>query len=278
MEACGGKGPAVLVVAGTSDGREAAEALARRGVPVVATVATGWAAELLAGSGVSVRVGRLDEAGFEQLIRSDGICAVIDCSHPYAQLVSESVQSVCASLGVVCYRYRRPSGSRPDADGVIAADSPEQAAAAAAALLEKLSPEQTVFLTTGSKDLPVYAGYLPPERLVPRVLPVMASLERCRACGIRTDRIVAMQGPFDRALNEALFRAFRAGVVITKDGGRRGGFAEKVEAARAVGAACIVVKRPPDAAEQVPVYDRLDELISAAAAAHRAQMTEERIT
>lgn len=267
--------PAVLVVAGTSDGREAAETLARRGIPVVATVATDWAAELLAGSGVSVRVGRLDAAGFKQLIQSEHIGAVIDCSHPYAQLVSEAVQSVCADMGVLCSRYRRPPGSHPAANDVIAAGSPEQAAAAAAVLLKSLSPEQTVFLTTGTKDLAIYASCLPPDRLVPRVLPVVASLERCQACGIRTDRIVAMQGPFDRALNEALFRAFRAGVVITKDGGSRGGFKEKIEASQAVGAACIVVERPPDAAEQVPVYEQLDELISAVATAYQVQATEE---
>ncbi|MCL6477030.1 MAG: precorrin-6A/cobalt-precorrin-6A reductase, partial [Peptococcaceae bacterium] len=42
---------------------------------------------------------------------------------------------------------------------------------------------------------------------------------------------VAMQGPFSVKLNKAIFQAYRAGVVVTRDGGKAGGTYNKVKAA-----------------------------------------------
>ena len=48
-----------------------------------------------------------------------------------------------------------------------------------------------------------------------------------------------MQGPFDEALNEAMFRAARAKYVVTKDTGSAGGYADKIRAAQKVGAQAV---------------------------------------
>lgn len=54
-----------------------------------------------------------------------------------------------------------------------------------------------------------------------------------------------MQGPFSRALNEALIQQFEIRWLVTKDGGAAGGFAEKVQAAQSTGAQLVVLRRPP---------------------------------
>ena len=53
-----------------------------------------------------------------------------------------------------------------------------------------------------------------------------------------------MQGPFSREFNQAVFAAYRAEVVVTKNSGAIGGTDEKLMAAMELGLKLIVVERP----------------------------------
>ena len=66
-------------------------------------------------------------------------------------------------------------------------------AAAAAAFLE--STRGNILLTTGSKELAAYSG-IPDfaQRVYARVLPMDASLEACRAAGLKAAHIIACRG------------------------------------------------------------------------------------
>ena len=55
-----------------------------------------------------------------------------------------------------------------------------------------------------------------------------------------------MQGPFSAEMNEAVLKEFNCRFLVTKDGGRAGGFEEKLEAARRAGAQTVVIRRPAD--------------------------------
>jgi precorrin-6x reductase len=103
-----------------------------------------------------------------------------------------------------------------------------------------------IFLATGTKDL---AGFLQAEGALERewfarVTPDPVSMERALQAGISRANLCAMQGPFSRALNEALWRDWRIDCVVTKDSGDAGGFTAKAEAAAALGVPLIVVERP----------------------------------
>ena len=104
---------------------------------------------------------------------------------------------------------------------------------------------RNILLTTGAKELPAYAE-LPPERLFPRVLPSLDSIAACEALGIPHRNIIAMQGPFSREMNAATIRQYEIRILVSKDGGGPGGFAEKAAAARETGAELIVIRRPEE--------------------------------
>ena len=53
-----------------------------------------------------------------------------------------------------------------------------------------------------------------------------------------------MQGPFSQELNVAMLRQSGAKILVSKDTGRAGGFAEKAEAAKQAGATLLVIRRP----------------------------------
>ena len=108
-----------------------------------------------------------------------------------------------------------------ETEGVVLVDSAEEAAEYLA------GKDGKVLLTTGAKDLPVYAS-IGPERLYPRVLPFASSLDACEASGIPRKNIIAMQGPFIKAINIALMEQFGISYMVTKDSGKEGGFDDKM--------------------------------------------------
>ena len=75
-----------------------------------------------------------------------------------------------------------------------------------------------------------------------------------------------MQGPFGTALNCAVIKQYRIAWLVTKDGGRAGGFAEKLEAARRTGAKVVLIRRPADGGEDPEQL--LQQLLAALADPH----------
>lgn len=228
-----------VIFSGTGEGRSLACALAQRGAQVTVCVATPHGREEQGSEpGVTVRCGRLDAQGMAEIIRGAALC--VDATHPYAAEASVNIRAAARAADVPYRRLLRPASEMPR--GAVQAPS----AAWAAQWLAARSGN--VLLTTGAKELAAFAP-LPPERLFVRVLPLAESLAACEAAGIPHRNIIAMQGPFSQALNEALLRQFDIRWLVTKDGGAAGGFAEKAAAARAAGAQLLVLVRPADSGE-----------------------------
>ena len=258
----------LCVFAGTSDGRQLIGRLAGRGAEIVACAATEYGGARLGHlPDVRVRIGRMDAEAMAAFFEKEGFAAVVDATHPYADRATENIRAACAAAGAPYWRLLRESEAG-EGDGVWAEDVP--------ACVEALKKTQgNVFLTIGSKALPLFcADEGLRARLWVRVLPLGQSLEACAECGVAPDRIVAMQGPFDEALNAAMFRAANARWVVTKDSGDAGGYAAKLRAAREVGAQVVVIGRPPQA-EGVGVdalAARLEEALGLAPARKRVAL------
>ena len=102
-------------------------------------------------------------------------------------------------------------------------------------------------LTKGSKTLSIFTESLrsePDIRLIARMLPTTDNMEKCTELGVKQKNIIAMQGPFSRAFNEALYRHYETTLMITKESGKTGAVDEKVEAALDMGIEVIVIGRP----------------------------------
>lgn len=225
----------VLIFSGTTEGRRLSRLLAQEGAQVTVSVASDYGREAQGEfPGVTVRTGRLNAEEMARLLRGFDLC--IDATHPYAVEATAAIKTACELARVPVRRLlRRESG---DTGGVYV-DSAAQAAAYLA------GREGNILLTTGAKELSAFGG-LDRERLFPRVLPSHESLAACEAAGIPHRNILAMQGPFSTELNAALLRQFHISYLVTKDGGRTGGFPEKVQAARDTGVEPVVIRRPED--------------------------------
>ena len=176
-------------------------------------------------------------------MKEQDIC--IDATHPYAVEVTANLKQACGDMGVPYVRFlREESGQAAEAVYV-------GTAAEAAAFLRET--EGNILLTTGTKELPAFRG-LPRERLYPRILPMAENLRLCEEEQIPRRNIIAMQGPFGQALNEALMEQFHIKYLVTKDGGQAGGFSEKIQAAENQRVRAIVIRRP---VEEGKTYEEL---------------------
>lgn len=225
----------IFLFGGTAEGHLLAERLAEAGNFVTCAVATDYGQAVLEPrDNLTVLVGRLT-AG-EMAERLGGFDVVVDATHPYADKVSENIRAAAEQTATPYYRLLRP---REEAEDVLWADSP----ADAAAKLQNLPGN--VLLTTGSKDLKTFTAVKDyPSRLFVRVLPSVESLTAALSLGYPASHVICMQGPFPKALNQAMVEAVGAKVLVTKDTGKAGGFPEKAAAAQSAGAKLLVIRRP----------------------------------
>lgn len=229
----------LLIFGGTTEGRILAQRLTERGHQVTVSVATPLGAEELSGIPCTVWAGRMEAAEMER--RIPDFALVIDATHPYAEVVSAQIRRACEQTGTLLRRVLRAPSQETDCVRV------ESCRAAAEYLRDRPG---NVLVTTGSKALRDYAC-LPPERLYPRVLPTHEALDICEEMGVPHRNILALQGPFTLEMNTAMLAQYRISYLVTKDGGKAGGFEEKRMAAQKTGAQLILVGRPPDSGESM---------------------------
>lgn len=223
-----------VVFSGTTEGRTFSKQLGALGADVLVSVATDLGAEEQGSApGVTVRAGRLEPEEMTALLQGADLC--IDATHPYAVEATKNIRAAAARAGVEYHRLLRAPSPLPEGALVFAG--------AAEAAQELARTEGNVLLTTGAKELGAFSP-IAPERCYPRVLPTREGIAACEAAGVPHRNIIAMQGPFTRALNEALIQQFEIRWLVTKDGGAAGGFAEKVQAAQSTGAQLVVLRRP----------------------------------
>ena len=236
----------LLLFGGTTEGRRLALKLAEAGAEVTVCVASDYGREQQGQTeGLTVRVGPLREEEKLALLQACALC--VDATHPYAEHVSASLRRACEKAGVELLRLKR---AESELGGARLFPSAAEAAAWLAAR------EGRILLTTGARELEAFRA-LEPERLYPRILPSHESLSACEALGIPHRNIIAMQGPFTREMNAATLRQYDIRYLVTKDGGGPGGFAEKREAAREVGAELLCLQRPQESGlDYDAVYQR----------------------
>lgn len=235
----------ILIFGGTTEGRLLAQVLSQRGCSATVSVATPLGAQELAGlSGITPLVGRKTTAEMAALLKHFDRC--VDATHPYAVEVSRNIRAACEAAEVPLRRLLREESACQMGHWV---ESPEEAARW---LAERPG---NVLLAIGAKGLSAFQN-LERDRLFPRVLPVVESILACQEAGIPTKNIIALHGPFSQDLNRAMLEQYHIRYLVTKDGGRAGGFEEKAAAAREAGAELVVIGRPPETG------DSLEEILS----------------
>jgi len=236
----------IAVFSGTSDGRKVVESLLGKNYTVRCFNATPYGADLY-DSHPNLRVydKKMDQE--EITYNLEGVETVIDCTHPYAKVISENLIAVTKKLNIDYIRYERPDEIN------VGYESYEE-------IVDDLKKtEGNIFLTTGSNNLNYFADDSLIERVYCRVLPTVNVISKCLELGFKPKQIIGMQGPFDKNLNEAMFKSLNIQHLVTKSSGKAGGFKEKMDAAKTLNIETYVLLRP-----EVPygkTYEDLNEIL-----------------
>lgn len=229
---------AVWIFSGTSDGNLLASAISDSGAQVVISAATSYGAQIIQAPSQIV-FGKVGEARRRELLQSTQAKAIVDATHPYADVISEQLMKISAETGVPYLRFERSPASMQGGDASI-----HWATSWSDALRIAKSLGRRIFLTTGSKHLPDATQSTHDSEFFVRITPDADGLRKVLESGIPPANIVCMQGPFSCEMNLATWRTFVIDVVVTRDSGDAGGFSQKLEAAQQMNIPMVVIKRP----------------------------------
>ncbi|WP_196593927.1 precorrin-6A reductase [Pectinatus sottacetonis] len=231
----------IFLAAGTQDGRQIAELLLEKGYKTAASVVSDYGKILLEKNKNLVIIEQmLDEKFMKEKLAALHVKIFLDASHPYAVNISKTAMKVCREMNIHYIRYERPIVNLPDYPQLYKAVSFDDAAEKA------FQVGKRIFLTTGSRHLTEFTTRATDisQIVIARVLPVAESLAACKTAGIMPKHIIAMQGPFSKELNKAMYEQTDADVVVMKNSGKLGGADTKLMAAIETGLFVIVIDRP----------------------------------
>ncbi len=221
----------LLLLAGTGEARVLADRLAEEGVAALASLA--GAVRAPKALPLRTRIGGFGGAeGFRAVLRDEGITAVIDATHPFADRITARSFALCRAAGIPFLRLERPGWAAEPGWITVGME------AAAAELAARAAPGAGVFLATGRQSMPQFAG-LAGYRLFVRVVDPPVG-----PCPLSGGEWVVGRPPFDLASECALFERLGIDWLVVKDSGGRENRA-KLEAARQRGAAVLMIRRPP---------------------------------
>ncbi|MBI9014484.1 MAG: precorrin-6A reductase [Clostridiales bacterium] len=235
----------IAVFAGTSEGRLAVDLLKENSLEVVCFNATSYGGSLY--KDIKVYGYPMDLETIQSKLLEHKVTDIIDCTHPFAEVISTNLMSASTKLKIPYYRYERPyleSEHYDHYDDI---------------LRDINKTEGNIFLTIGSNNLELFTENVDIKRLYCRVLPTEVVIKKCYELGLTPKQIIGMQGPFDTQLNRAMFHTLDIKHLVTKASGDAGGFKEKLGAAKVLNIHTYVLGRPQ--IEYVNLYKSLETLI-----------------
>ncbi len=231
----------VIVIAGTSESREVIEKQKKQKKKILACVATELGAKMLQEYEIDINIGRLNLDGFMEFFRENPCDLVIDASHPFAKIVTETVKEAAEKLGIAYERYEREKLDY-DYDQISYVSDIEEAIK----LLNEM--DGNVFLTTGVNTSSKYMERVKnsKERLYIRVLDVESSHTGCKNAGYPDSHVFAKMPPFSVEDNLRMIKKANAKVMVSKDSGKTGGVDVKVESCKKAGIPMILIAPPSE--------------------------------
>lgn len=242
----------VLIFAGTKNGRELALRLAASGYKVCVSSVSAYGANLIdKHQNIRVEYGEKDMRALEDFIKGYEPDLVIDSTHPYAEVISESLLSVCHNVSIKLIRFERASSIPKDIGRHFDSMS------SVCSYLKNTTGN--ILFTTGINEIPSIVKVILTSRIHVRVIPVERSMKIAKDSKLNMDQVVMKKPPFTTKENINYILDNNIKYLITKDSGRAGNTDEKLAAVKATGIELLVVDRPQIAYDTV--YFSIEEIM-----------------
>jgi precorrin-6A/cobalt-precorrin-6A reductase len=239
--------PRLLILGGSTEARRLGERLVKRGGLDVTLSLAGRTTSPVPHA-VPVRVGGFGgAAGLADYVVKERIDALIDATHPYANIISENAAAAARQTGVLFMILHRPPWIPIAGDRWIEVNDTGTAVHAIG------QEPRRVFVALGRNNLAPFGGAPQHFYLFRSVDPVDPPLPLPHVT------YVTARGPFSEADDRALMTAHEIDVVIAKNSGGDAAYG-KIAAARALGIDVILLRRPP--APDTPAVETAEDAIA----------------
>jgi precorrin-6A/cobalt-precorrin-6A reductase len=237
----------VLILGGTTEARMLAERLADRpDLDVTLSLAGRTAAP--ARQPVPVRNGGFGGApGLADYLVRERVDALIDATHPYANVISANAVAATCKIGVPLVVLRRPPWV------AVAGDKWTEVNDVIEAVRRLADTPRRIFVALGRNELASFTQAPQHHYLIRSVDPVDPRLPLPHVT------YVTSRGPFGEAEDRALMTAHKIEVVVAKNSGGAATYG-KIAAARALGIGVIMLRRPPVPA--APSVETVDDALA----------------
>jgi precorrin-6A/cobalt-precorrin-6A reductase len=223
--------PQILILGGTTEARELALALAGRD-DLAATLSLAGRTAAPAAQPVPVRSGGFGGAeGLADYLRLQHIDALIDATHPYAQIISANAVQAAARTGTALLALRRTPWVAVEGDYWI------EVADARDAVRELGQKPRRVFLAVGRQELAPFSSAPQHHYFIRSVDPVEPPLDVPHA------RYILARGPFTESDDRSLLVSHSIDAIVAKNSGG-GATYGKIAAARSLGIPVLLFRRP----------------------------------
>jgi precorrin-6A/cobalt-precorrin-6A reductase len=237
----------ILILGGTTEARELAKRLATRAEYDV-VVSLAGRTKSPAPQATPVRTGGFGgAAGLANYLVSKRIDALIDATHPYANVISANAGAAARQSGVPLLALRRPAWV------AVGGDLWKEVADVAAAVRMLGDRPRRVFVTLGRNDLGALTDAPQHFYLIRSVDPVDPSLPLPQVS------YLTARGPFTEAGDRTLMVSHGIDAVIAKNSGGTASYG-KIAAARALEIEVIMLRRPP--AADAPAVETVEAAIA----------------
>jgi precorrin-6A/cobalt-precorrin-6A reductase len=223
----------LLLLGGTADARQLAQALHGHGVEVIYSIAG-----LVRQPRLECRVisgGFSMRGGLQSFVMHEQVDAILDATHPYARRMSETALAVTRALEIPVWRYQRPPWKAQVGDDW--RDFEDWAA-----LPAMLQDRRSVFLTAGQL-VPAFVDALPVHCPDGEQRQILRTATRPGMHLPDSMTWIEDIGPFDVDSERTLFERYQVDALVSKNSGGLATVA-KLTVARERGVPVFLLRRP----------------------------------
>jgi len=237
----------ILILGGTTEARLLAGRLATR-ADLEVTLSLAGRTKSPAAQGVPVRSGGFGgAAGLADYVVKERIGALIDATHPYANVISANAAAAARQTHVPFVALRRAPWV------AVAGDRWTEVSDVNAAVKALGQEPRRAFIALGRNELAPFVQAPQHFYLIRSVDPVDPPL------ALPHVTYVMGRGPFGEANDRALMTAHRIDAVVAKNSGGTATYG-KITAARSLGIEVIILRRPP--APDAPAVETVEAAIA----------------
>lgn len=225
----------ILIFGGTTEGKQAIEVLEALQCPFVYSTKT----KVAVSDSVDYRFGALNDKSMGQLIEDRKIKLIINCAHPFATVLHETIDQVATSHAIDVIRLEREFVARMDHHLVQYVNDYEDA-------LDALKPYvgKSLLALSGVQSIPKLKAFWATSLTYFRIL------DRDESRAIANDSLFPIDqlilGLSDGTLTSEIdtIKQKDIQVILTKESGESGGLSTKIKAALECNIPIIILKKP----------------------------------